>query len=251
MKVELVSLTQDPIKQMYFGASRCRSSGDLSIYESAGMDVMKRVVESCIESGHLTVAEFVDMTFDVQGVDLNTVMQYLRHRHFSTLQRSGRHVVVGTAPEIEQVCVAFESNNEEELRKIVSDYFLVPDCCVRSAALAMISYHNALKSGVPVEQARRVLPQGMLTDLRIHCNFRALIEASRLRLCYRAQGEIRSLFEQFKEELEWVSPEGAWMSKFLQRKCEALHQCNEVNSCGYYHLAERSQDGQGKESGQC
>ncbi len=251
MKVKLVSLTPEPIKCMYLGAARCRTCGELEKYAENEPKIMRTVVATCLQSGHLTVAEMAEMTFDVQGVDLNTVMQYLRHRHFSTLQRSGRAVQIGTSEEMKALCDASENTDEEQykvMKEIVDKYFLVPEYGVLSTTLAMISYDTALKKGIKLEEARRILPQGMLTDLMVHCNFRALMEASRLRLCFRAQKEIQDLFHAFKSALEEYSDDGAWMASFLQRKCEALGCCNETNSCGYFEAMERSQDGQGEES---
>lgn len=77
-----------------------------------------------------------------------------------------------------------------------------------------------------------VLPNGAPTELYISANARALIEASHLRLCSRAQQEIRNMFDLMKKEIAPLSPEIAGM---MVPQCETNPKyqfCTEGKSCG-------------------
>lgn len=82
------------------------------------------------------------------------------------------------------------------------------------------------------EDARMVLPNAAETELYMSMNARALIEASHLRLCNRAQEEIRTMFDKMKKEVEQVSPE---IAEMMVPKCELNKNypfCTELKSCG-------------------
>lgn len=86
------------------------------------------------------------------------------------------------------------------------------------------------------EDARMVLPNAAETELYMSMNARALIEASHLRLCNRAQEEIRTMFGKMKKEVEQVSPE---IAEMMVPKCEVNPSypfCTERKSCGKHPL---------------
>jgi len=88
-----------------------------------------------------------------------------------------------------------------------------------------------LHAGIPAEDARYVLPQAIETKLVMTMNARELIHAAGLRLCLRAQWEIRELFRRIKEEVEKVAP---FIGAHLQPKCYRLGYCDERESCGLF-----------------
>ena len=93
-------------------------------------------------------------------------------------------------------------------------------------------YELLQKRGIPNEDARSVLPNACCTELYMTCNARALIEMSRLRLCNRAQSEIRELFQKLKKRVDLVSPMVAAM---MVPKCEQFQDayfCTEERGCG-------------------
>lgn len=85
--------------------------------------------------------------------------------------------------------------------------------------------------GAANEDARAVLPNACCTEFYVTINARSLIEMSHLRLCTRAQAEIRSMFTMIKREVNKVCPElAAWMVP----SCEANPKypfCPEGNRC--------------------
>jgi thymidylate synthase (FAD) len=91
-------------------------------------------------------------------------------------------------------------------------------------------YYQKYQGRLPREDMRFVLPQAQTTNLLMTMNFRELVHAASLRLCTRAQWEIRELFGRIKEELGRVE---SFLAEFLVPKCEELGYCPEEDSCGH------------------
>ena len=85
-----------------------------------------------------------------------------------------------------------------------------------------ISENNPLKP-------RYVLPNATATSMVASLNLRELIHLANLRLCTRAQKEIRILVKRMCDEL---TKEEEWLKDYLVPKCERLGYCDEDKSCG-------------------
>ena len=178
-----------------------------------------RIANGCAKTGHMSVYEHAYLTFHVSGISRVCLSQLSRHRHLSLSARSQRYCdesgngVLG--------CIIPKSFNDEQLEIAMQTYREEID-----------KYQVLLASGAAKEDARMVLPNAMETELYLSANARALIEASHLRLCNRAQEEIRTMFGKMKEEIKQVSPEIADM---MVPQCEVNPNypfCTERESCG-------------------
>ena len=67
-------------------------------------------------------------------------------------------------------------------------------------------YQEMISKNIPNEDARMVLPNACFTSIMVSFNARAFIEASTLRLCDKAQGEIRELFKLMRESIKDIYP---------------------------------------------
>lgn len=215
MKVELVGYSQmannhgDPMAIAEQAASVC--------YDSKPTENLK-IVKQCIASRHMSVLEHVSFTFHIQGISRACLAQLSRHRHISLSVRSQRYCreddfqFVNPFPEGSLSAEEFADYMEE----------------------ARINYVDMVASGVLSEDARAVLPNACYTELYMTANARALIEMSRLRMCSRAQREIRELFNGIRNFLCRISP---IVAQNMVPACEAhaeLSFCTEHNSCGWY-----------------
>jgi thymidylate synthase (FAD) len=77
-------------------------------------------------------------------------------------------------------------------------------------------YARALKAGIPAEDARFVLPNAAPTNFHVMVNFAEMLHICDLRLCVRAQWEIRRMVALMRAEIKRVLPE---IAVFLQPKC--------------------------------
>lgn len=240
MKVELISYTPNPIQQMYLAATRCVTAGEV---KPSDPETMKRVVEKCLNAGHLTVAEFVDFTFSIEGITRSCSHQLVRHRHASFCQMSERRVKIGADGGIEKFEQFLKNPNStscEQMAELLSKYFNL-DSAILAGPLCICAFSNYLEmvqNGVPVEQARAVLPECTLTNLYMHVNLRSLIEMARLRLCTKSENEIRRLFAEIVTQVrrlggKTIDPEGNFLATWLVPKCYHYGRCNELNGCGH------------------
>ena len=214
MEVEIVAMSQpvlpgdrNPIGICELAASVCYDSKPTKAY---------RIAKSCMASGHMSVMEHISFTFRVKGISRACLAQLSRHRHISLSVRSQRYCRednfdfvnpcrVGTVGSL-AVCNAVDDANR--------------------------NYKRLLKAGLKPEDARMVLPNACCTELYLTANARSLIEMSHLRLCTRAQSEIRELFSLMRDLLRGFCPE---VAERMTPSCEAhaeLSFCPERESCG-------------------
>ena len=90
-------------------------------------------------------------------------------------------------------------------------------------------YQEFVEAGIPAEDARAVLPNACATSLVASLNLRELIHIANLRLCTRAQYEIRTMVKMMCDELVKEEP---WLKPYLVPKCEKNGFCDEDKSCG-------------------
>jgi thymidylate synthase (FAD) len=77
-------------------------------------------------------------------------------------------------------------------------------------------YREAVAAGIPAEDARFVLPNAAPTNFHVMVNFAEMLHICDLRLCVRAQWEIRRMVAMMRAEIKHVLPE---IAVFLQPKC--------------------------------
>ena len=175
-----------------------------------------RISKGCAKTGHMSVFEHAYFTFRVAEISRACLAQLTRHRHFSFSVRSQRYCDESTIG-----CIIPPTVTEEQY-----------DILMQSYSDSIDKYAFLTSSGMAKEDARMVLPNAAETELYMSMNARALIEASHLRLCNRAQDEIRTMFCVMKGEVKLVSPEIADM---MVPKCEVNPNypfCTERESCG-------------------
>ena len=215
MKVELVGYSQmannhgDPMAIAEQAASVC--------YDSNPTERCS-IVRQCIASGHMSVLEHVSFTFHIQGISRACLAQLSRHRHISLSVRSQRYCreddfqFVNPFPDGSFGAAEFEEYMED----------------------ARANYADMVDDGIKPEDARAVLPNACCTELYLTANARALIEMSHLRMCSRAQREIRELFYKIRRCLRHVSP---IVAQNMVPSCQVhggVPFCTERNSCGWY-----------------
>ena len=179
-----------------------------------------RIAKGCAKTGHMSVFEHAYFTFRVSEISRACLAQLTRHRHFSPSVRSQRY-----CNESAIGCIIPPTVTEEQYEILMQSY-----------SDSIDKYAFLTSSGMAKEDARMVLPNAAETELYMSMNARALIEASHLRLCNRAQEEIRTMFDKMKKEVEQVSPEIADM---MVPKCEVNPSypfCTEQKSCGKHPL---------------
>ena len=242
MKVSLLAITPNFIDIIYTAARTCYSSKSPNeLYaksiEKSEEDKLK-FIKRIIKAGHYSVLEHVNVTFSIEGISRACSHQLVRHRHCSFSQQSQRYVKIKEDDErIRKLldCVLFEGDNEAikacvELEDIAKKYFVdVTPGNSYQYAQSLFAYLEQIKAGVKAEDARNQLPNGAKTNLVVTCNLRELIHLANLRLCTRAQKEIRDLITKMTN---LVIKKASWLDDTLVPKCKLHGFCVENNCCG-------------------
>lgn len=260
MKVKLLTYTPNPIDLMWTAARTCYSAkspiemwetnedkkfnielkyeDERDAFSKINTEIIEKhwnLVKKVLDSGHQSVAEHVYFTFAIEGISRACSHQLVRHRAgivFS--QQSQRYV------EIEEDISLFEGKTfdpatylqETEVIDVLDKYFIwdhnsYPQFHTLSHTLYCYLYQ--IREGVKAEDARQMLPNATKTNLTMTVNYRELIHICNLRLCTRAQKEIRDLFKLIKEEVE---KQDERLASYLVPQCEVHDICFEHKGCG-------------------
>ena len=213
MLVKLLRATPAPVYVAGLAAMVCQHPDEaVRVATEYGMPTatMEKLCEVCRQSGHMSVFEHVSYTFLIDGISRACSHQLVRHRLASFTQASQRH----TKP-----------------NKIVSPPgFNIIQSGIWTEAMknAFASYEELIKHGVSLEDARSVLPNAASTTIIMTMNARELAHFLELRLCNKAQTEIRELAQEihklakdhFPLLFEHVGP------PCLEGKCREAKSCH-------------------------
>ncbi|MDD5089551.1 MAG: FAD-dependent thymidylate synthase [Candidatus Wallbacteria bacterium] len=192
LKVVLLSYTPAPEEIISKAAKLCYSPKNITELEVTPAD-QKRMVRKMFSLGHHSTLEHAAFTFGIEGISRACSHQLVRHRMASYSQQSQRYV-------------RFDQPFE----------FVTPDT-VRKNRKASAAYRKIMKSlheayramieeGIPAEDARYLLPNACTTKLIMTMNARELLHFFNLRLCSRAQKEIRDVAAAMLSQVRKVTP---------------------------------------------
>lgn len=235
MEVKLIQVTQDPIEVMWTAARTCYSEkspieiwndkwGALTDGYDHSEDYTKqctekhwKLVKQVLDSGHLSIAENVVFSFAIEGISRTLLAQITRHRAGIVFAVRSQRYVNYKDKSLGFVTPITIKRKEEALQ--LYDEFIT--YCKQQ-------YDKLVEMGIPAEDARYVLPNASCTGMTMTINLRELMHVSNLRLCSRAQFEIRQLFQAIKEEVNKYEPR---IADLLVPTCEVNGFCTEHQSC--------------------
>lgn len=210
MQVKLIDFAQEPLEKLYAAFRTCYSSeSPIEIWdkiktEKITHEKIRSFIAERLKTGHASPLEQVVFWFGISGVSRSLSHQFVRHRiGISFEQQSQRYVKFKESKLAFVLPQSWErANLDEEFAELLS----------RTSEL----YEKALKAGIPAEDARFVLPNAAPTNFHVMVNFAEMLHICDLRLCVRAQWEIRRMVAMMRAEIKRVLPE---IAVFLQPKC--------------------------------
>lgn len=218
LEVKLISIPDNMLDTIYTACRTCYSAdGAVDIYSNLTQDKDKKLalIKRVISSGHYSTIEHIQLTFAISNISRAATHQLVRHRHMSFSQKSQRYVKEANFDYIVPNAI---KNNPELLEKF-------------EAHMDSVSkfYNELIEAGIKKEDARSILPNATASSIVCSLNLRELIHIANLRLCTRAQLEIR---QAVKSMCELVVEKEPWLKEHLVPKCERIGFCDEDNSCG-------------------
>ena len=193
MNVRLVSYTKDGERTIAIASKMSRSRKGWDYHEANMTDEeIETWIRDAILHGYWSVLEHSVYTFSIEGISRVASHQLVRHRIASYTQMSHRFAKPVDEYYKPVTPPSVKKRNEEILQEAYRQ--------------AYENYYKLLEAGVPEEDARYVLPNGVNTNIVVTMNARELYNFFSLRLCSRAQWEIRAIAWKMLEEVKKVHP---------------------------------------------
>jgi thymidylate synthase (FAD) len=230
LKVKILTMTPHALAVIYTACRQCYSPGNAAqIFTKAIKDIppkeeQETFIRRIVASGHGSVLEHVSFSFAVTGISRVLSHQLVRHRLASYSQQSQRYVKANDFLYIIPPSIANDSELNElferTMKQLEKSYNII---------IKKLESHG-IKGEKAHQDARFILPNACETKIVVSMNCRSLINFFALRLCQRAQWEIRTLANEMlkicKKKLPAVFAE-------VGPKCELLGYCPEGRfSCG-------------------
>src|SRR5580704_5304663 len=210
MQVKLIDYASAPLEKLYAAFRTCYSADTpIEIWEKIeaekiSHEKIREFISERLKTGHASPLEQVVFWFGISGVSRSLSHQFVRHRiGISFEQQSQRYV------KFKQDKLAFVLPESWSRAGLDNEFSQLLE---RTSEL----YARALKAGIPAEDARFILPNAAPTNFHVMVNFAEMLHICDLRLCVRAQWEIRKMVALMRLEIKKVLPE---VTVFLQPKC--------------------------------
>ncbi len=181
MNVVLLQNTPEPERLVALAARLCYSpAGIADLREDISRRDIRKLVRRVLSMGHASVLEHASFTYGVEGISRATSHQLVRHRLASYSQQSQRYVAADFGYVVPETVAGgpLAERFERHMKACAS------------------LYRDLLSAGVPPEDARFALPNATETKILITMNARELHHFFALRICRRAQWEIREMAER-------------------------------------------------------
>jgi len=178
--VTVLAHSDDPERSVAAAARLCYSPRGVSeLKESFGDEEVGKLLGKLLSMGHLSAFEHASFTFGIEGVSRACSHQLVRHRIASYSQQSQRYVTQDRVLAVTPPAIAASPALAARYEKAVGEIWAL--------------YAELVDEGVEPEDARYLLPNACETKLVVTMNARELRHFFRIRICRRAQWEIRRL----------------------------------------------------------
>ena len=215
-EVRLIAATTDATRVVAAAAKLCYSASKASdLFDGLDAASVSGFLRKLRSVGHMSPFEHASFTFAIDGLSRVASHQLVRHRIASFSQQSQRYVTMGPP----RAVMPGEVAKNPEAAALFE----------RAANESHAAYERLIALGVPKEDARFILPHGWETSLVMTMNARELNHFFALRLCRRAQWEIRELARKMLAVVRIAAPE---LFDPTGPSCVVEGACREAHPCG-------------------
>lgn len=218
MEVKLISCTPNALDLLLRTKNtRLKNDSDPSAWSDAQRAEHLSYMRDTIRSSW----EFVDYVFEITGVTRAFTQQLERTRAGSYAEESLRTVdasnngFVNPVPDTASFLIAPPPDKK---------LFGPREWFDKSAKESFMTYGELLRSGIPAQDARGVLPLATSVSIIAKFNLRTLSDMAKVRLCTRTQGEYQDVFREMRARVIEVHP---WVDehRFIEVQCVAHGTC--------------------------
>ncbi len=210
LEVILIDYARDPLAKLYGAYRTCYTPKTPSeVWEEIGSgriarEQIRTFIQERLKTGHASPLEQVVFWFGISGVSRSLSHQFVRHRIGISFEQQSQRYVRYKEERLDYVRPKSwaEAGMADAYDRLMNEISRV--------------YQAALEKGIPAEDARFVLPNATPTNFQVMVNFAELLHIADLRLCWRAQWEIRHMVALMRREVVKAVPE---IGGQLQPKC--------------------------------
>jgi len=166
---------------------------------------VKKLLDHLMRSGHWGPFEHPQATVAIENVSRVLMAQLTRHRHFTFDVMSLRYVDVDGDPR--DICHVPHADDLEISRDGTHDVLpqTIQQKMAESYQRSIVDYRDLIDTGVPPEEARKVLPMGTKVNVVMSGNARAWMHILNVRTKADVQGETRRCANAIFDELQnWM-----------------------------------------------
>lgn len=192
LHVKLLSYTPVPEEIITKAARLCYSNVSISEIK-VNEFIQKKMVNKMFSLGHHSTLEHAYFTFGIEGISRACSHQLVRHRLASYSQQSQRYVKF--LEPFEYIIPDSIKNNPAILEKYKSIMKEIADL-----------YKYFIENDIPAEDSRYILPNACTTKIIVSMNARELLHFFNMRLCSKAQYEIRKIASLMLNLVKKVAP---------------------------------------------
>lgn len=203
----------------------CRSEKSLDELAGAPHDV--ELVRRIVQSGHEAALEFDFFIFGVEGYSRVCETQLVRKRMASYLIKSGRVDKHGKR----KFSVVLPKSLKGKAFAVRTEQGTTLLTATQACDILRQWYAQGVKDGIPEEDLRYLKPQATEFKGVIGMNAHALRDWFKIRLCNRAQAEIRDMARKMFKLCKEAAPElfeGAGPSCAVLGYCPEMEQCQQM-----------------------
>jgi thymidylate synthase (FAD) len=210
LQVTLIDHARDPLQKLYGAYRTCYTpKTPAEVWEEIrdgriAPETIRDFVAERLKTGHASPLEQVVFWFGISGVSRALSHQFVRHRVGISFEQQSQRYVRYKESRLDYVMPRTWAE-----RGLADEY----DRLMREITRV---YEDALRKGIPAEDARFVLPNATPTNFQVMVNFTELLHIADLRLCWRAQWEIRHMVALMRRAVMRAVPE---IGGYLQPKC--------------------------------
>lgn len=192
--VRLISYTNNPEQTIALASRICYANNFDNVMKNIDKIDVKKSIQTLILNKHFSPIEHASFTFHISNISRACMAQLTRHRIASFSVRSQRYI---NEQNFSYVLPNF--NKLKNKYEIKQKYTCLMD--------SLNDVYKELKiNKVRNEDARSILPNSTTTQLIMTMNARTLHNFFSLRLCKRAQKEIRTVANLMLDEVAKVAP---------------------------------------------
>jgi len=197
LKVELISYTKNPEQVVAAAIRQCYSAaGVVDLKKTIDVARAEKLIKRVVASGHSSTIEHASFTFAIEGISRACTHELVRHRIASYSQQSQRYVNLGNKGIFYIVPPELKKKKNELLLKRY----------IKTINYLEKEYQYFTNLGIKPEDARSLLPNACEAKIVVTMNARSLKNFFKLRMCQRAQWEIRNLAGKMAGKVKKVAP---------------------------------------------